>query len=658
MCGIAGIARRAPGGVRAEMLTRMAGALRHRGPDGFGLYTGRHVGLAHTRLSIVDLEHGAQPMTNEDGRVVVTFNGEIFNHVELRAELARAGHRFRTRADTEVLVHGYEQWGVSGLLPRLNGQFAFALYDRRPGTLLLARDRFGILPLVHTTHRGDLYFASEAKALFASGEVEAAIDPQGLDEVFTFWAARPPRTPFAGVRALEPGCAAIWAAGTLRHVRWYRPEYADPRQEPADALELLDDALRDAVALRMRADVPVGAYLSGGLDSTVVTALAARRTPHPIRTFSVTFADPEFDERPAQREAASTLGTIHSDTRVSDAEIAAVFPDVVWHAETPLLRTAPAPLFLLSRLAREQGISVVLTGEGADETFLGYDLFKEVVVREFCMRQPQSTVRPRLFDRLYPYLAGAARRNAMWRRFFLIGTPGEPLFSHLPRFALASWTKQFYSPDLRAAIGGFDPLAELVDTLPPAFGRWSSLDRAAYLECITLLEPYILSTQGDRMMMAHGVEGRPPFLDHRVAELAAALPTGSKLRGLREKDILRRWAAGVLPHALATRPKQPYRAPGVPAFFGRHAPAWVRALLEPAALQRSGLFDAGAVAGLVRRCAAGRATGERETQAMVAVLSTQLWHEAFLEGAAAAGYTDMPRPDVDIREDVAPAAVA
>jgi len=632
MCGIAGIARRRPTGVSAELLERMAGAIRHRGPDGFGLHADERVGLTNVRLSVIDLARGAQPMTNEDGSVFVVYNGEIFNHLALRGELEARGHLFRTRSDTEVLVHAYEQWGER-MLERLNGQFAFAIYDRRAGSLFLARDRFGILPLYYTARDGDLYFGSEVKALLATGEVDRTLDPEGLDEVFTFWAARAPRTPFRGIRALEPGCCARWQDGRLAVRRYYAFDCSEAASEPADALDALDDLLRSAVRLRLQADVPVGGYLSGGIDSSIVCALAAAGSPQALRTFSVTFDDPTLDESGYQQAVAAEVRSRHAVQRIGRGDIARVFPDVVRHTETPLVRTAPAPLYLLSRVVREQGIKVVLTGEGSDEVFLGYDLFKEAIIRLLCWRRPESRWPPRLLDGLYPGIAPGTGKGDFWRGYFLsAGAPDDPLFSHLPRFQLTARIKDFYSAEFRAGLGRFDPLAELRAKLPAGFTTWSPLTRAAYLEMTTLLSSYLLSSQGDRMAMAHGVEARVPYLDHRLFEFAAALPARSKLRGLREKDILRRWgdSTGLVPPAVTRRRKQPYRAPDVPAFFDGRPPEYVEALLDPASLARTGVFNPQAVAGLVRRWRAGRAEGFRESQALVAILSTELWHREFL----------------------------
>jgi asparagine synthase (glutamine-hydrolysing) len=619
----------------------MAEAIRHRGPDGSGVYADERAGLAHVRLSIVDLAGGAQPMANEDGVLQVVYNGEVFNFPELRRELESRGHRFRTRCDTEVVLHGYEQWG-SGLPKRLNGQFSFAIYDRRTGSMFLARDRFGILPLFYSMRDGDLYFASEIKALLASGEIDAALDPAGLDEVFTFWAALPPRTPFRGINALEPGCSARWMGGHFVVRRYYSLDFRDVPAEPAGAIERLDELMHSAVNMRLLADVPVGGYLSGGLDSSAVCALASAGSSEQLRTFSVSFDDPRYDEREFQRTAAANAGSRHAVERISGSQIARIFPEVIRHTETPLLRTAPAPLYLLSQLTREHGIKAVLTGDGADEVFLGYDLFKDTLVRLFCLRQPTSKIRPRLFERLYPNDGAGARRGDFWARYFLTsGSSDDPLFSHLPRFRLTSSIKNFYSPEFRSRLREFDALSELRERLPQTFGRWSPLARAAYLEMTTLLSPYLLASQGDRMAMAHGVETRVPFLDHRLFEFAAALPERSKLRTLREKDILRRWSSAFLPRTVANRTKQGYRAPDIPPFFGARPPEYAQELLQPSSLARTGIFDPAAVTGLLRRCRAGSATGTRESQALVGILSTQLWHHEFLREHSSAA-TAMP----------------
>jgi len=659
VCGIAGVVR--PGRehpVEETALLRMARAVRHRGPDGFGLVLDRGAGFVSTRLAIVDLPGGWQPLESSADGGLLVYNGEVYNHTELRTELQAAGEGFETGSDTEVVLRMLERYGLDAL-DRLNGQFALAWWHADARRLVLVRDRFGVRPLHYALRDdGTLVFGSEAKALFASGEIAAAPDLEGLDEVFTLWGTRPPRTPFRGVRQLPPGGLLIWEAGRITAERsWWSADLGrDGTTTDAD----LADILRDSVALRLRADVPVGAYLSGGLDSSVITALAQQEAGERLQTFSVAFCDPLFDERAHQETVAAALGTTHHTIEVGPEQIAAALPEVVRHAETPLVRTAPVPLFLLAQEVRRHSITVVLTGEGADELLWGYDLFKEVAIRELHDREPQRALE--LLDGLYPYLgAGAARRGPAWRRFLMeTGAREDPLRSHLTRVEATATVKAFYHPDLAEQIDRGRSLERLRAALPESFGRWSALERAAWLEVKTLLSPYLLAAQGDRVAMAHGVEGRFPFLDHRVFDVAAALAPERKLDGMRDKGALRELAAKLLPSDAAARPKQPYRAPEVAPFFGPGAPDWVRELLSPAGLSEAGIFDAKRVAGLVRRGQAGRIAGIRESMALVGIVSTGLWHRAFIgaDAAAHAPETAAPRVRIDRCREPAKAGVA
>jgi asparagine synthase (glutamine-hydrolysing) len=656
VCGIAGIVRADPSQpVAQDALRRMARAIRHRGPDGFGLARAPGAGLVSTRLAIVDLPGGWQPMEGDDGALLV-YNGEVYNHPELRAELARGGRRFATASDTEVVLALLQRDGLAAL-HRLNGQFALALWEPDARRLTLARDRFGVRPLHWASlPGGGLAFGSEAKALFACGEVAPAPDLEGIDDVFTLWGARAPRTSFAGVRQLPPGGVLVWEAGrgVVVQERWWTPALDGEAagREPGAPGELAA-LLQDSVRLRLRADVPVGTYLSGGLDSSLITALAQRASDHELRTFSVAFHDARYDERAHQQQVAAALGTRHHVVEVGAREIEGAFPDAIWHAETPLIRTAPVPLALLARATRAHGITVVATGEGADELFWGYDLFKETALRALHAAEPERA--RAMLPALYPYLgASAARRGPAWERFFLDGAdPADPLFSHRPRIAATSAVKAFYRDEVRAALPA-DPLARLEAELPLAFASWGPLERAAYLELTTLLSANLLSAQGDRVAMAHGVEGRFPFLDHRVFAHAAALPARAKLTpDLTEKAALRELAHELLPPEIAARAKQPYRAPEVAPFFAEgSAREWVAERLSPAALDEVGIFEPQRVAALVRRCAAGRATGAREGMALVGVLSTQVWHERLCApGAGTAAYppeTAEPRVEIDL----------
>jgi asparagine synthase (glutamine-hydrolysing) len=640
MCGIAGIHRLAHGRApQRHELQAMIRALHHRGPDGTGVEAHADVGLAHARLSIIDLEGGAQPIANEDGSVRVVFNGEIFNYVELREQLLRRGHALRTHSDTEVLVHLYEEHG-DDFVHQLNGQFAIALWDEKRRRLLLVRDRTGIRPLYYTEAQGRLLFASEVKALFVLPEVPRAIDPSALAQVFSYWAPLEGGSVFRGVRSLPPGHRMVVEGGHLRIERywdWSFPEAVAPDRSEAECAEELRALLRDAVRLQLRADVPVGAYLSGGLDSSIVSALIRRESETPLRTFSITFDDAEFDEAEHQQAMVRHLGTEHSALRVTRADIARHFARTVWHAETALVRTAPTPLMLLAEQVRQAGFKVVLTGEGADEVFGGYDLFKEAKIRRFLARAPQSAWRGRILEKLYPYLAHSpASSRAFTQRFFSEGLEHlhEPWFAHATRIASTRRVLQFLRPEVAAAVEATDPYRLLAATLPADIGRWLPMGRDQYVEAHTLLSGYLLSAQGDRVSMAHSVEGRVPFLDHRVIEFANRLPPQWKLRGLTEKYLLKQAVRADLPESIRSRTKQPYRAPDSASFFQDGKPLdEVAELLSPLSIDAAGLFDADAVQRLLRKCAAGRAIGFPDNMAFVGVLSTMHLHRQFVQPA-------------------------
>ncbi len=641
MCGIAGILSGSGASPNLDELRRMAGAIRHRGPDEFGAYLDAQCGLSHARLSIIDLSSGQQPLSNEDDTLYIAFNGEIFNYVELRAELEALGHRFKTKSDTEVIVHAWEAWGEAAF-PRMNGQWAVALWDRTRQTLVLSRDRVGVRPLYFGRHQGRLYFASEVKAIFAADRsFPRRLDPRGIDETFSFWSVVPPQTVFEGIEELEPGHTLVIApSGTTRRA-YYEPSF--PRRGDAARLSIEDatlavgEALERASRLRMvRADVPVGSYLSGGLDSSLVAALGMRAKGSGFKTFSLRFADAEYDETVHQRTMVELLGTDHQEVICHRADIANVFPAVVFHAERPLLRTAPAPMFLLSRLVHQSGIKVVLTGEGADEMFAGYDLFREAKLRRFCAKYPQSTQRPRLLERLYPYLSRSpVAMRSVSRQFFLRGLEraGEPGFSHDMRWNTTSALKRLYAKPFVAELSGFDSRARLLGNLPRDYAEWSPLAQDQYLEIRTLLSGYILPSQGDRMLMANSVEGRFPFLDAEVMALAASLPASFKLRVLNEKYILKRVAKGLVPDSIISRPKQPYRAPDALSFVGDTLPEYLEEALAPRALDAAGIFDRERVGQLFQKCKAQGGAGQfsnADNMAFVGVLSTQLLHQSLV----------------------------
>jgi len=664
MCGIAGLITPKGGTVDPGLLSRMITSIRHRGPDGMGAFHDGEASLAHARLSIIDIEGGQQPMSTADGRFHLTFNGEIFNYIELREELIKKGHIFQTRSDTEVLLHLYQEYGED-CVQRLNGQWAFAIWDAERHTLFLSRDRLGVRPLFYTQTDDAFLFASEIKALFACSEVPRELDFCALDQIFTFWVTLPPRTFFKNIWQLPPGHSLVFENGSIRSWRYWQLEYApgNDRTDTGEArlTEELLALLSDATRIRLRSDVPVGAYLSGGLDSTLIVALAKQFVGDNLRTFSVSFQDHEFDESCYQQEASRFLRTRHSLVNCGYEDIAEVFPEVVWHAEQPILRTAPAPLYLLARMVREAGFKVVLTGEGSDEVFGGYDIFKEAKIRRFWARNPNSSFRPLLLKRLYPYMSGIQQQSPQYlKTFFQVGDEAlaSPFFSHLPRWELTAKLKMLLSQDIAEEVADAPALAALEHSVPPHFKSWDAFNQAEYLETMYLLPGYILSSQGDRMAMASAVEGRYPFLDYRVVEFGARLPPALKMKVLDEKHLLRQAARGLIPDSVQRRRKQPYRAPDGKSFVTKKW-GYLEDILGSDKVREAGVFRPQAIAALLTKFRSGRPTSTRDNMALIGVLSTQILAEMFLSRRAVGESNQPPlryHNDQDIHASPRPTA--
>ncbi|RYB90715.1 asparagine synthase (glutamine-hydrolyzing) [Nocardioides glacieisoli] len=656
MCGICGIVS-FDRSVDADLVADMVTSLEHRGPDDSAVVVDHGAVLGHSRLALIDVAGGAQPLGSADGTLWVTFNGEVFNYVELREELRSLGHHFTTVSDTEVVVHAYEQWGAS-CVERFNGQWALAVWDRRRRRLVLARDRMGVRPLYYRVLGRELAFASEVKTLFTDRSVTRELDPAGLKQVWTYWSCVAPSTVFTDIRQLAPGHVATFDDTGLRVDPYWSQDFPERGREASQDLEENAAALREAVtrATRLRferSDFPVGAYLSGGLDSAVTAATIRHATSADLTTFSVRFTDDEFDEGPYQRLMVERLGTTHHTVDVSHRDIAEVFPEVVRQAESPLLRSAPAPLFLLSRLVRENGYKVVVTGEGADEVLGGYDIYREARVRQFWARDPGSTMRDGAVGLLYPWLArNPGKAPAFARSFFGAGAdPTDRAMSHHPRWSSTSALTAMLSPALQSSMAA-TAVADPAERMPAAAEDWDPLSRAQWLEIATLLPGYILASQGDRMLMANSVEGRFPFLDREVVELASQLPARHKLFGLEEKFVLKRAFADLVPPEILARPKQPYRAPDAPSFFADGVPDWVAEVTSPRALAAAGVFDPRQVAGLVEKARRrSRSFGNTDNMRMVSVLSTQLLHEQLVVGSGLDRPGRLaPRRVVDIRD--------
>jgi len=640
MCGIAGIINFSAPEQKESLLRQMAQSLHHRGPDAQGIFTNGPAGLGHTRLSIIDIAGGDQPVHNEDESIQVVFNGEIFNYPELKETLLSKGHRFYTRTDTEVLVHLYEEYG-SELFNHLNGQFAFALWDMHRETLLLGRDRTGIRPLFYFHDNGRLVFASEIKAIFADEQIKREIDIQTLSDIFTCWTPQGSATAFTDIYQLPPAHYATFSKAGFYVKRYWELPFGCAKFSDRSLPELTDQfnqLMLDAIRIRLRADVPVGAYLSGGIDSTYICSIIKNNFHNRLSTFSVGFTEKQFDETAFQSKAVAHSGTNHHSIDCSNEAIGRILPEVIWHTETPLLRTAPAPLMLLSRLVRDNQYKVVLTGEGADEILAGYNIFKENKIRRFWARQPDSKVRPLLLATLYPYIFSQKNIKAInfLEHFYKknLSHLDMPAYSHLPRWENTSALQRFFSKDIQQK--GFDIthfINRYNDSLPQDFMSWDPLPRAQYIETQLFMSNYLLSSQGDRMSMANSIEGRYPFLDHRVIEFAAKIPSHLKLYGLTEKYILKKAAHGLIPPELIQRSKQPYRAPVSQAFLGDTHHDYVHELLSEKNLKESGYFDPGKTARLIKKCRQkqGGMVSERENMALAGILSTQLLDYHFIK---------------------------
>jgi asparagine synthase (glutamine-hydrolysing) len=574
-------------------------------------------------------------MAGEDENVWLVFNGEIFNYVELAAELRDRGHRFRTASDTEVIVHAWEEWGAD-CFRRFNGQWAIALWERRERRLILSRDRYGIHPLFYTRAGRRIAFASEIKALFCDPRVTREFDPNGIDDLLTTWSATAPQTLFAGIQQVVPGTwIAIDEHGITTREYWtprFPEQGAEPGRDIVENSERVRDAVVAATRLRFqRSDVPVGAYLSGGIDSAITAAVIAEFSEADVDTFSLRFADAEYDEGPYQQLMHERLGTAHHELVVSGRDIADALPRAVWHAESAILRSAPAPMMLLSQMVRSEGYKVVVTGEGADEVFAGYDLFREAKVRALMAREPDPDARIRMVEQLYPWMRRSpAQVPAFAQNFFNRPfDPGDVAMSHRPRWESTAAVRSMLAPAWRTGGGAGSRVTE---SMPAEAGRWDPLARAQWLEMRTLLPGYLLSSQGDRMLMAGSVEGRFPFLDHTVFDVAASAPAEHKLHGLDEKHVLKRAFSDLVPAEIAARPKQPYRAPDAASIFVADAPDWVAASTSPDDIAAAGIWNPRAVELLWEKArrTGGRGMGNTDNMRIMAVLTMQVLHQKFV----------------------------
>ena len=629
MCGIAGIASATTlSADMRERATAMRDVMAHRGPDGAGLWSDVSVLLAHRRLSIVDLAGGHQPLSNEDNTIWVTYNGEIYNHRDVRAELESAGHRYRTRSDTETIVHAYEHWGDE-CVHRFRGMFAFAIWDSRARRLLLVRDRLGVKPLYWTRVGDVLLFASEIKAILASGLVRPVANAAVLPELLATRYTSGVETLFKGISKLLPGHRLVFEDGHV-HVEqyWDVPlDGADPALEHESDATLVDrfrNLLQQSVRLRLMADVPLGAFLSGGIDSAVVTALMAREMDRPVKTFSVGFAEREFSELGYARQAARAVGADAHEVVIDDRDFFSALPRLIWHEDEPIAHPSSVPLHFVSKLAR-QHVKVVLTGEGSDELLAGYGRYPRTLVNWAAgaayERVMPDVLRSAVASSVVPRLPGTLGRLA--RRSFL-AMRRRPADMFLDNFAAIPLRLQRELLDPRVAAN--DPYAASLRYFDRMNGASGMLDRLLYTDIKTYLVELLMKQ--DQMSMSTSIESRVPFLDHVLVEFAARLPRRFKLRHLTTKWILREAVKGLIPPDILSRPKMGFPVPFA-AWMRRGWNSVARDVLLDRRTRERGLIDTAAVMRLLNDHQTGRSPAG---DAIWSLLNLELWYRTFIDG--------------------------
>lgn len=638
MCGIAGFYNNKDHkDKQLSTLRKMLTRIRHRGPDESGVYISENVGLGSVRLSIVDLSSGTMPISNANDSLWIVFNGEIFNHIELRDELRKKGHDFKTSSDTEVIVHLYEEYGPE-FLQKLNGQFAIAIWDKTKEELFLARDRVGIRPLYYTQVNDAFVFGSEIKSLIEFPNVNPKLSPKALSQYFTFWTSLSPNTAFEEIYEVPPGSFITICKGQKKITAYWELPICKPSEYEYTNIESaskkFENIFTDAVKLRLRADVQVAAYLSGGIDSSVTTSFIKKISPENLRTFSIGFTEKDYDESSFQNIAAKYFNTEHSSVMCTPYNIAENFKNIVWHSEAPLLRTAPTPMSILAKSVRDQNIKVVITGEGADELLGGYNIFKETKIRRFWAKDSKSKYRPLLLKKLYPYLPQMKNANSNVLKMFFgykLNETKSPVYSHLLRWNNTSRINNYFSKEYRESLGDYNPIKEIEDFLEKKLQNHDSLTKAQWIELNLFMSGYLLSSQGDRMGMAHSIEGRYPFLDHRVIEFCMKLHPDLKLNGLNEKYLLKKLMKGNLPNEILNRPKQAYRAPIKSTFISEELPGYLKEMLAEGKTIENGIFNPVHVNTLLTKMKTKDQVSEIDNMALTAILSTHILHDLFVK---------------------------
>jgi asparagine synthase (glutamine-hydrolysing) len=636
MCGINGIVFSERSGRMAErgLLERMRDVISHRGPDDHGLFVEGRVGLGHLRLSIVDVASGHQPMANEDGRLMIVYNGEVYNHADYREQLEGRGHVYQSHCDTETILHLYEEHGAAAV-QYLRGMFAFAIWDRDRRELFMARDRLGVKPLYYVhADDGSLYFASEIKSLLAAGAVKPEVNLAALPDYLANHATSGSETMFRGVKRLLPGHTLLWRDGRINvneywDIHFVEPASGDAARSEKDYVDEWRELFRESVRLRLMADVPLGMFLSGGIDSSAIAAMMSGMVTEPIKTFSVGFAEREANELEYARMVSRKFGTDHHEIIISPQQFFAALPKLIWHEDEPLAHLASVPLYFVSRLAH-QHVKVVLTGEGSDEQLAGYDRYRKTLANlAFAERYERLTTRGMRsgIRRGVEGLPGGVVRRKLTRTFLTLPADLESIyFDNFAVFPRALQTR-LLSPAIQAELGALDPYAGMRGYLAKT-DAGNLLDQLLYVDTKTYLHELLMKQ--DQMSMAASIESRVPFLDHKLVEFTARLPQRMKLRGWTTKYILRRAMKGILPEPIISRRKMGFPVPVGAWFRGEFRGVIDEYVLGERAAAR-GYLDPAVVQGLVARHQSGT---ENHAERLWSLVNFEMWLRRFIDGEA------------------------
>ena len=631
MCGINGIAVSSKSSrvISRELLEKMRDVITHRGPDDEGIFIDGRIGLGHRRLSIVDVAAGHQPMTNEDSSLHITYNGEIYNHADFREWLEGRGHVYRTHCDTETILHLYEEYGAS-CVDHLRGMFAFAIWDQRKQELFLARDRLGVKPLYYVhTHDGSLYFASEIKALLEAEALRPEINYAVLSDYLANHAPSGEETLFRGVKRLLPGHVLTWRDGQVSIRRYWDVDFSKEteRRDDKTYIEEWSQLFRESVRLRLMADVPLGMFLSGGIDSSAIAAVMSGMVSEPIKTFSVAFAEREANELEYARLVAEAYKTNHHEIVVSAEQFFEALPRLVWHEDEPLAHPSSVALYFVSYLA-SQHVKVVLTGEGSDELLAGYGRYRRTLWnlamgRRYNQLTP-SIARNTIRNQIERTLPGGRLRQKLMRTFLFLSPELESIY--FDNFAVfsAPMQQKMFTRETRERMNSIDPYTELRRVLERAKDL-SLLDGLLYADIKTYLHELLMKQ--DQMSMATSVESRVPFLDHKLVEFTASMPDSMKLRGGTTKFVLRESMKGVLPDRILSRSKMGFPVPIGRWFRGPFKSVIYEYVLSDRALAR-GIF----APDFVRRLVSLHQAGEDHSERLWALLNFEIWMRQFFDG--------------------------